>query len=85
MRTPRPNPATYLRSNRNYGTCQPCGGKVIHLTRKAARRAARETPAGGRCRAYPCPSNPEHWHIGHLPDAVRSGQIDRDRYRDHLR
>lgn len=64
------------------GTCDPCGGKAIHLSRKVARQAARDTYGGShRPRPYRCPHNPEHWHTGHVPDALRQGEIDRDRYR----
>jgi hypothetical protein len=67
------------------GQCGPCG-KQIYADRKAARHMARKlAPRGSRPRAYECQHHEGWWHIGHLPDAVRDGQIDRDEYRSHMR
>lgn len=78
----RINPAAYARDGlRDIGWCGPCG-KKIHLSRKVAKMAARRSGAGeNRPRAYECPHIDGHWHIGHIPDAVRHGEIDRDLYR----
>lgn len=53
----------------------PCG-KIPYVSRKAARRDAhrRIVPSGGRMRAYRCERCP-YWHVGHLPDLVRTGQL----------
>jgi hypothetical protein len=80
----RLNDEAYARRNHSLGHCGPCD-KVIHLTRKNARRAARKTPNGDRPRAYPCPHVKGHWHVGHLPEDVRHGRIDRGRFRQTLR
>lgn len=62
------------------GVCD-CG-KRIWPDRKTARKVARIIPAGGdRPRAYRCLDHPDRWHIGHLPEAVQRGEIDRDAYR----
>lgn len=50
--------------------------KIPYRTRKDARRDAhrRIVPAGGRMRAYRCERCP-YWHVGHLPEMVRKGQL----------
>jgi len=80
-------PSAYARDGmRDVGSCDPCGGKKIHLSRRVARRAARLTVSDdGRPRAYRCPHVDGHWHVGHLPEAVLHGRIDRDRYTQTLR
>jgi hypothetical protein len=56
--------------------CPDCG-KLRYLTRRHAKRIARRINArrGGRLNAYRCG---DFWHIGHLPTAVRHGDIARD-------
>lgn len=67
------------------GRCEPCD-KFIYLSRKTAKVAARKTPStqGGGVRPYPCPVSAGHWHVGHVPGAVRRGDITRDDW-DRLR
>lgn len=62
------------------GRCEPCR-KVIYLSRKVARWAARLFPEGSRPRAYRCPATPAHWHIGHVPAAVRQGTLTAEDWR----
>lgn len=65
------------------GDCRDCD-KQIYLSRGVARINAKRYPADSRPRPYRCPHNDEHWHIGHVPAAVRNGDITRadwDRWR----
>jgi hypothetical protein len=56
-------------------------GKVAYPSRKAARQAVRRLLMHDpRPRAYRCATHPGHWHVGHIPDAVRQGTITRDRW-----
>ena len=58
-------------------TCFSCSPrKQTYTSRKAARAAIRQTPGWGRMQAYPCPGG-EGWHVGHLPRAVRQGEVGR--------
>lgn len=78
---PRSNTAAYIADPAvRVGTCTYCG-KVIFLCRKAARVAARSLTGGGRPRAYRCLVNADHWHVGHIPAAVRQGTIGREQWR----
>lgn len=63
------------------GHCAPERGKVIYLSRKTAKVAARKTPpgGGGALRPYPCP-HADHWHVGHIPAAVRQGEITKEQW-----
>ncbi len=75
--------------NMNLGRCEPCG-KAIFLSRKTAKAMAKRVPRQrgpfddelSRPRCYPCPVNPDHWHIGHIPVAVRNGTITRDQWHE---
>ncbi|MEV6633901.1 hypothetical protein AB0M54_24430 [Actinoplanes sp. NPDC051470] len=62
--------------------CEGCG-KVSFVSRKDARRGARRAVDGERPRAYRCPTSP-YWHLGHLPEDVRRGVIDREEYVEKL-
>lgn len=53
-------------------TC-PCGKRSYH-TKKLA-KAARKNH-GRDLRAYRCPEF-DGWHLGHLPDDIRHGDVDR--------
>lgn len=56
--------------------CTPCN-KMGHRSRKAARNERKDLRIGGKPAAYPCPHDTGLWHLGHLPQAVRSGEKDR--------
>ncbi|HTF10350.1 MAG TPA: hypothetical protein VK659_19455 [Asanoa sp.] len=60
----------------------PLDGKVRFPSRKAARRAARRHPQFGRMNAYPCG---DFWHLGHLPAAVKRGNVGREALRSRER
>lgn len=64
------------------GMCEPCD-KHIFLSRKTARRVARQLTEHGRPRAYRCHANPQQWHVGHIPVAVRWGNLTRDEWDEH--
>lgn len=49
-------------------------GKRLYETRKIARDRIRHIP-GEQLRAYRCSDVEGYWHIGHLPDAVKKGEI----------
>jgi hypothetical protein len=55
------------------GRCPTCG-KVRYLTRRGARKVARRRSMR-TVSAYRCG---DFWHLGHLPDRVRTGQDSRD-------
>ena len=61
------------------GWCEPCD-KCIYLSRKTARIAARQLSGANRPRPYLCPAGNSWWHLGHLPDDVRRGVLDRPEY-----
>ena len=61
------------------GYCPECG-KQTFRSRKAARRAAKTCLPHERLSAYPCPVNDNHFHFGHLSDAVRAGRFSRSDY-----
>lgn len=64
-------------------TC-PVHQKKSYLSRREARQAARRLYPEERMNAYPCKADDRYWHFGHLPDALRQGEIDRDIYREGL-
>lgn len=51
------------------GWCQQ-HGKQLYISRKEARRAAKQH--SGHLRPYPCDAT-AMWHLGHLPQAARCG------------
>ena len=53
--------------------CPTCG-KWCYLTRKTARQAARRKHPGHHLSAYRCG---KFWHLGHLPDDITRGEVDR--------
>lgn len=56
------------------GDCRT--GKVQYATRKQARRSAKKL-AAEKLNVFLCPTC--HWfHVGHLPQRVRSGEISKD-------
>jgi hypothetical protein len=64
----------------SHHTCKSCQPpKQVYTSRKAARLAAKRQPGRGRMPAYLCPGG-EGWHLGHLPAAVRAGNVGRDIY-----
>lgn len=75
-----PNKATEERAGDGHHTCTPAG-KRIYVTRKNARRARRRFGDGHELNIYPCPHG-DHYHIGHLPPAVRRGQYDKREWLD---
>lgn len=61
--------------NKGAGECATCG-KLLFLSKAAAKRAARQMPhRDGRLNAYRCGN---FWHIGHLPRAIARGLASRD-------
>lgn len=56
-------------------------GKLSYSTRKEARRTSRRLTRGhnGRMRAYRC-TYCRRWHMGHLTDLVRNGQLTQSEY-----
>lgn len=50
-------------------------GKVQFATRKQARRGAKFRAV--RLAAYRC-GDCGWWHLGHLPERVRNGEVDKD-------
>lgn len=62
--------------------CVPCGSKRSYLTRPDARSMARRLH--NHAGTFRCPHVPDGglavYHVGHLPQRVRSGQVTKDRY-----
>jgi hypothetical protein len=48
-------------------------GKLLHPSRKAAKRACRQLHSPG-LREYRCAGVDGYWHVGHLPPPVRRGE-----------
>lgn len=60
-------------------TCQ-CG-KRGYDSRKAAKRVLRRAhPDGTRMHAYQCDIDTTLWHVGHTPEPVKRGDVDRHTY-----
>ena len=59
------------------GSCGPCG-KRAYPSRREARARAKQIP-GTHMNAYRCPHG-AGWHLGHLPDDVRHGDLPKDEY-----
>jgi hypothetical protein len=60
------------------GTCP--SGKIVYYSRKQAREHSRRiSNQTGKMRPYQCPEC-DNWHIGHLPRAVRQGEVAADEY-----
>ncbi|WP_416565111.1 hypothetical protein [Nocardia testacea] len=57
--------------------CPTCE-KRRYITRRDARRVARTLP-GNHISTYECEELPG-WHIGHLPNRVRWGEVTRDEH-----
>lgn len=53
-------------------------GKLSFESRKRARLHARRVhSSGNRLNAYECDATPGLWHLGHLPNVVVKGVVDR--------
>jgi hypothetical protein len=57
--------------------CVGCG-KYRFMSRAAAKKARRRMGNPGGMNAYECPTDTGWWHLGHLPGAVRRGDVGRD-------
>lgn len=58
-------------------------GKVRFFDRRSAKRRIRALQGRvGRLHAYRCPDGADCWHIGHLPQRVRNGAVDKDAWLD---
>lgn len=55
------------------GWCEVCE-KRLYTTRKSARKAIKEA-RDGRMRPYRCSDQPDMFHVGHLPQRVRTGDV----------
>lgn len=76
----RNNSTPSERTLSGYGRCTHCG-KLNYNSRKAAKAYARRRSLVGLS-AYRCQhSKVEVWHLGHLPDYVRSGDAPREMIR----
>lgn len=82
MTSGRNNPHKHQRDSPPVGHCKACD-KRIFLNRKSARRRAKDLYPEDPPRAYRCLVNATWWHMGHLPEVVRTGVIDRGEYRAH--
>lgn len=61
------------------GWCDRCG-KVAHVSKagaRFARRQQRQRRPGPGLHSYRCPHNPNLWHNGTLPAAIRRGEVTR--------
>lgn len=62
-------------------TCS-CGKRGYH-TRRDAKRVARRSHRGEPgMHAYQCLTDPAFFHLGHLSDRVRHGEVDRSVYQN---
>ena len=58
-----------------WATCTDCG-KRSYLSKHAARQARKTLPDRRGLSVYEC-GNSGFWHVGHLPFAVRRGDVTR--------
>lgn len=59
-------------------------GKVMYVSRKTAKKAARDRHPGDHGNAYPCDAVDGYWHWGNLGATVRRGHRSRaQRYDQH--
>ncbi|RYE38454.1 MAG: hypothetical protein EOP24_46980 [Hyphomicrobiales bacterium] len=70
-------------------TCPHCGGKHTYFTRKAARAARTHHQKRHGLAIYPCPHRHQTghvgFHVGHRPERLGRGHIDRDTLADNQR
>ncbi|MDT2006906.1 hypothetical protein FXW78_24250 [Rhodococcus opacus] len=70
-------------------TCPHCGGKRTYFTRKAARAARTHHEKRHGLAIYPCPHRDQDgevgFHVGHRPERLGRGNIDRDTLADNQR
>ena len=60
-------------------TCE-CG-KRGYPNRGAAKKALRRAhPDGNRMHAYQCDVDSALWHVGHTPEPIKRGEVDRHTY-----
>jgi hypothetical protein len=59
--------------------------KILYPTRKDARRARNDMPWEPGLRAFKCPTNPDLWHVGHIPVEVRAGRMTMAEFLDGAR
>jgi len=62
---------SWASSNTAIGYCE-AHGKQLYASRESAKSVIKQMREPGM-RAYPCETHDGHWHIGHLPRAVRHG------------
>lgn len=55
----------------------PDHGKRGYHSKKAAKRARRMHHPGQQMDEFPCEFRPGLWHLGHLPDPIKQGDIPR--------
>ncbi len=60
--------------------CTTCQHRGYH-TRSDAKTVRKRHPGEKGMAVYPCPHTPGLFHLGHRPDALSRGTIDRDRLR----
>lgn len=58
------------------GSICPTTGKRMWSSRRQVKLTARRVNPGEHMSAYRCPAC-DWWHIGHMPNAVRTGDLDR--------
>ena len=70
-------------------TCPHCGGKRTYFTRRAARAARTHHEKRHGLAIYPCPHRHHAghvgFHVGHRPERLGRGAIDRDTLADNQR
>lgn len=71
---------SHSRAHLRYVTGCPCQ-KRGYVSKDAAKQAIRQIPFDGlKMRPYACPDGKPVWHLGHLPRAVREGEVSADDY-----
>ncbi|CAG7633243.1 hypothetical protein E143388_07479 [Rhodococcus opacus] len=70
-------------------SCPHCGGKRTYFTRRAARAARTHHEKCQGLAIYPCPHLHQDgevgFHLGHRPEGLGRGHIDRDTRADNQR
>lgn len=65
------------------GSCRATG-KIAFTSRREAKARRRKIPGGTKLNIYRCPAC-DYLHLGHMPQAVRNGQLTKPDWKARAR